>query len=65
MIAPDTRVPPIPSGTLCHYHGVVVRAYATVWPGEVWYGGYKVVLPGNRRWVYAQREELEVVNDRR
>lgn len=29
--APDTRVPPLPAGTLCTYRGAVVRAYFRAW----------------------------------
>lgn len=58
MTSPDA---PIPAGTLCHYDGVVVRVYATVWTGEIWDGRYRCVLPGGRRWVFATREQLEPI----
>lgn len=53
---PDTRVPPIPAGTLCTYRGAVVRAYFR--PFEAAYDVYPF---GERRPVArVGREQLEV-----
>lgn len=59
--APDTRVPPIPAGTICTLGGEQVRAYANIWPGESWDGRYRCIEV-DRRWsCLATREQLEVI----
>lgn len=59
--APDTRVPPIPAGTLCRLDGATVRAYANIWPGEVWDGKYRVI-ERDRKWSsLATREQLQPI----
>ena len=58
----DTRVPPIPAGTLCRLGSLVVRAYARIWPGELWDGRYRIhhALLG---WMpMATRDQLEVLH---
>lgn len=64
--APDTRVPPIPAGTLCRFGALTVRAYAQIRVGEVWDGTYEIHLTGQRpspaSRSYATREQLEVIH---
>lgn len=62
MTATDTRVPPIPAGTLCRFGARVVRAYATIQVGRLWDGTYRIHerdggwVPGT-----VTREQLEVI----
>lgn len=62
----DTRVPPIPAGTLCRFGALTVRAYAEIRVGEPWDGTYAVYLTGERQSPasrsVATREQLEVIH---
>ena len=60
---PDTRVPPIPAGTLCQLGAEPVRVYARIHPGTLWDGRYLCVPVGQRSGTYATREQLVTVTD--
>lgn len=65
MTATDSRVPPIPAGTLCRFGALTVRAYANIRVGEEWDGTYTVYLTGERpssaSRSTATREQLQVI----
>lgn len=61
MTPPDTRVAPLPAGTLCTLDGREVRAYARIWPGQLWDGKYHCIDRA-RRTTCATRDQLEVLH---
>ena len=60
----DTRVPPIPAGTLCRFGALTVRAYLRQWDSDPT-ERYDVYLTGERQSAAsrssATREQLEVI----
>lgn len=61
-MSPDA---PLPAGTICRLGSLVVRAYATIRPGEAWDGTYECYLTGERpspaSRTTATREQLDVI----